>query len=315
VRISPEFPERTLTIIGQSCANGERFPKPAVETRRPIAVVTGGSGGIGRWIALGLARAGYHVVLIGRDRARGEAAQAWIARQTPQATTDLLIADLSVLAATRAAGRCVLSRYSKIAVLVNNAGVFDSEPVTTVEGHNRVLATNLLSPFVLTQMLLPALRAAAPARIVMIGSSMSDRTRISPDHLVLARRWTMVRAYSQSKLALMMITFALSRRLEGTGVVANVVHPGLVATGLVRTGGVIGIAWRCLARVALSEAQGADTPLYAALAPEFATLSGVYVKKRRVVRPNRQALDPGLVEEVWTATERLAASPDYAMRP
>lgn len=254
------------------------------------------------------------MVLIGRDRTRGEVAQTWIVGQVPHASTDLLITDLSLLAATRHAGRCILSRYPRIAVLINNAGVFDSRPITTVEGHNRVIATNLLSPFVLTQMLLPGLRAAAPSRIVNIGSSMSDRTRINPHHLVPGRRWTMVRSYSQSKLALMMITFALSRRLAGTGVVANVVHPGLVASGLVRTGGVIGLAWRCIASVALTEAQGAETPLYAALAPEFATLSGVYVKRRRPVRPNRQALNPDLVEEVWAATEDLAAWPGHAMR-
>jgi retinol dehydrogenase-14 len=299
------------------CADGGKegqSTKSTVDLGQSVAVVTGGTGGIGRWIALGLVKAGYHVVLIGRDRARGEAARTWIAEQASQASMDLVIADLSVLAATRAAGLCLLSRYPKIAVLVNNAGAFDITPVTTAEGHNRVLATNLLSPFVLTQVLLPALRAAAPSRIVNIGSSMSDRTRISPHHLMLDRRWTMVRAYSQSKLALMMITFALSRRMEGTGVVANVVHPGLVATRLVRTGGVIGIVWRCIAWIALTEAQGADTPLYAALAPELAAVSGVYIKKRRAVRPNRQALDRGLVEDVWAATERLAARPDHAIQ-
>ncbi len=175
-----------------------------------------------------------------------------------------------------------------------------------------MLATNLLSPFVLTEQLLPALRAAAPSRIVTVGSSMSDRARLNPCHLVLGQRWTMVRAYSNAKLALMMVTFALARRMAGTGVVANVVHPGLVATGLVRAHGVIGLVWRWLATLALSAEQGADTPLHVALAPEFATRSGVYVKKRRVVRPNRQALDPALAAAVWTATERLANAPPRA---
>jgi NAD(P)-dependent dehydrogenase (short-subunit alcohol dehydrogenase family) len=210
-----------------------------------------------------------------------------------------------LLSATRDVGDAIASRHTKVAVLVNNAGIFDARQVTTAEGHDRVLATNLLSPFVLTRTLLPALRAAQPSRIVNIGSSTSDRAAIDPDRLVLGRRWTMVRAYSQSKLAIMMTTFALAERLAGSGVVANVVHPGLVATGLVRTGGVIGLAWRCLAPIALTEGQGADTPLYAALAPECATISGVYLKNRRVASPNRRALDPVLVERMWTATERL----------
>jgi NAD(P)-dependent dehydrogenase (short-subunit alcohol dehydrogenase family) len=278
-------------------------------SEQPIAVVTGATGGIGRWIALGLARANYHVVMIARDRVRAAAAQTWITQQAPHVITELVIADLSLLASTRDVGEYIMSRHPTIDVLVNNAGIFDAKQVITTEGHERVLATNLLAPFVLTNTLLPALRVGAPSRIVNIGSSTSDRAKIDPDHLLLGKNWTMVRAYGQSKLALMMTTFALSKRLQGTGMVANIVHPGLVATGLVRTGGIIGLVWRGMAPFALSEEQGADTALYAALAPEVGTVSGVYFKNRRAVRPNRQALDPVLVERVWTATERLAANP------
>jgi NAD(P)-dependent dehydrogenase (short-subunit alcohol dehydrogenase family) len=252
--------------------------------------------------------------MIARDRARAEAAQAWIMQEVPQASTELVVADLSLLAETRDAGGRIASRHPKIGVLVNNAGIFDAKKVITAEGHERVLATNLLSPFVLTRTLLPALQTGAPSRIVNIGSSTSDRAGIDPDHLVLGPDWTMVRAYGQSKLALMMTTFALAGRLQGTGVVANVVHPGLVATGLVRTGGIIGLVWRCMAPFALSEEQGADTALYAALAPETVAANGLYLKNRRAAPPNRRALDPVLVERVWTATERLAAEPGRAMR-
>lgn len=278
---------------------------PSMAGDRPIAVVTGATGGIGRWIALGMARAGHHVILVGRDQARGMAARSWIDRQVPGASSELLIADLSLLSETRNAGRQIAARYSQISVLINNAGVFESRPIATAEGHDRVLATNLLSPFVLTQVLLPLLLAGAPSRIVNVGSSTSDRARIDPDNLVLGRRWAMQRAYSQSKLALMMTTFRLADRLKGTGVVANVVHPGLVATGLVRTGGVIGLVWRALALTALTEEQGADTPLHAALAPELASVSGVYLKDRRTAQPNPRALDPELLERVWRATEGL----------
>ena len=271
-----------------------------------MAIVTGATGGIGRWIALGLARAGHHTVLIGRDDARTKAAQAWIAQRVPQASTEPMRADLSLLAATRALGEEIAARHRKIAVLVNNAGIFDATRVVTAEGQERVLATNLLSPFVLTRALLPALLAGAPSRIVTVGSSTSDSARIDPDGLVLGARWTMVQAYGQSKLAAMMMTFAFARQLAGTGVTANVVHPGLVASGLVRTPGIIGFAWRCMVPFALSEEQGADTPLAAALAPGFANISGVYLKTRRAAPPNPQALDPVLVDRVWAATQRLA---------
>src|SRR3954464_13316298 len=121
------------------------------ENGKPVAVVTGATGGIGRWIAGGLGRAGYRVVLVGRDQGRGEAAQAWIARHEPTAETELLLADLSLLSATRDLSRRIAARHAKLALLVNNAGVFQSRPITTAEGHDSVLATNLLSPFVLTQ--------------------------------------------------------------------------------------------------------------------------------------------------------------------
>ena len=185
---------------------------------RRTAVVTGATGGIGRWIALGLARSGCRVVLVGRDRARGEAAQDWIRGQAPGAELDLMVADLSSLAATRALGGEIAARHPRLAVLVNNAGVFRARRDRTDEGHDVVLATNHLSPFVLTRALEGALRAGAPSRIVAVGSSTSDRARIDPANLELERGWGMVRAYGQSKLALMMTTFEWARRLDGTGV-------------------------------------------------------------------------------------------------
>ena len=270
------------------------------------AVVTGATGGLGRYVALGLARAGRPVVLVGRDPGRSEAARAWISGQVPGARLEVEIADLSSLAQARDLGARIAARHRRVGLLVNNAGVFEAKPVTTPEGVDRVLAVNLLAPMVLTNALLPALLAGAPARIVNVGSSSSDRARLDPDRLELGRRWSMVAAYGQSKLALMMASFALAERLRGTGVVVNVVHPGLVATGLVRTGGVIGAAWRLIALAALTEEQGADTPLHVALDPAFAGVSGVYVKTRRPVRPNRQALDKAQLARVWTQVQQLA---------
>ncbi len=275
-----------------------------------VAVVTGATGGIGRWIALGLAQAGYHVVLTGRDRSRTEAAELWIKTHLSLSSTETVVADLSLIGVARDAGRTILSKHAKIHVLVNNAGIFDTKRVLTIERRERVLATNLLCPILLSRVLSPALRAGAPSRIINIGSSTSDSAHLDPQRLELGSRWTMTRAYSQSKLAMMMATFALAKRLEGSGVVANVVHPGLVATELVRAGGVIGFVWRCLARFALTEQQGADTPLHAALNPQFADISGAYIKDRRCVKPNSQALDPTQLELVWKATERLTGPLD-----
>lgn len=276
----------------------------------PVSVITGATSGIGRWIALGLAKAGHAIVLPVRDRTRGEETAAWIRSQVPEADIDLVQADLSLLADARRAGAAISARHGAIDVLVNNAGVFCPHRELTAEGIERVIAVNHLAPFVLTAALLPALRQAAAdrgeARIVNVGSSTSDRARIDPADLQGKRRWGMVRAYSQSKLALLMATMVWAERLQGTGVVANVVHPGAVATGLVRAKGPIGLAWRLMAPFLLTEAAGADTPLYAATATEFGTISGAYVKRRRVVAPNPLALDQALRERVWAATEVLA---------
>ncbi len=275
----------------------------------PVSVVTGATSGIGRWIALGLARAGHSVVLIGRDSEKGQETLRWIAARTPGASLDLMITDLSSIAATRMAAMMIDARYPAIDLLVNNAGTFATKRQVTEEGHERVLATNHLSAFMLTRGLIPALRSGAEAsgsaRIVNVGSSTSDHASINVADLEGAHRWSMVRAYSQSKLALMMTTLGWARRLEGTGVVANVVHPGTVGTRLVRARGPVGLAWRMMAPFVLTEEQGADTPLHVALAPEFGRVTGAYVKRRRIVRPNKLALDEVLAEKVWTATETL----------
>ena len=275
-----------------------------------VSVVTGATGGIGRWIALGLARAGSTVVLVGRNRARGQEALSWLQARVPGAQLDLLITDLSSIGATRLAGMMIDARYPAIDILVNNAGTFCTRREQTEEGHERVLATNHLSAFVLTRALVPALREAAAreggARIVNIGSSTSDRARIDPTDLEGKRHWSMVRAYSQSKLALMIQTFGWAERLRDAGVVANVVHPGTGATKLGRARGVGGAAWRMMAPFIDTEEQGADTPLHVALAPEFRTVTGAYVKRRRVARPDGRALDAQLAAQVWDATETLA---------
>lgn len=274
---------------------------------RLVSVVTGATGGIGRWIALGLARAGHHVVLVCRDPGRGDAVAGWIGQQAPGCSTELRLADLSSLQAARRLGEAVAAAHPRVGLLVNNAGIFAARRQVTAEGHEMVLAVNHLAPFVLTDALDGALRAGAPSRIINVGSSTSDRARLDPDDLELVRRWGMVRAYGGSKLAMMMATFARAERLRGSGVVANVVHPGAVATGLVRERGAIGIAWRLMAPFLLTEERGADTPLHAALAPDWAGISSAYVKDRVVVRPNRRALDPALVARVVEATRALAA--------
>jgi NAD(P)-dependent dehydrogenase (short-subunit alcohol dehydrogenase family) len=232
-----------------------------------------------------------------------EAARSWVLGDYPSANIEIAIADLSLLAETRRVGDAIAAGGRAVDVLVNNAGIFTPRREETSEGHERIIAVNHLAPFVLTRALLPAL--ASGARIVNVGSNSSDMARITPDDLEGRRKWGVVHTYPQSKLALLMVTRVWAERLRDRGITANTVHPGAVATGLVRAGGPIGLAWRCMAPFLLTEAQGAETPLRAALAPEFAGISGAYVKKKGPVRPNRLAADADLVQRVWAATELL----------
>ena len=282
------MPERTAPVSG-----------------RAVAVVTGAAGGIGRSVALGLARAGMRTVLVARDAARGEAARRWIAERAPGADTELEVCDLSLLRATRRAGEAIAARHGRLAVLVNNAGVYRGRREETAEGRELVLAVNHLAPFVLTRALEGALRGGAPSRIVNVGSAMSENVGIDPGDLELRRGWNMVRAYGRSKLAMLITTLELVGRLNGSGVVANVVHPGAVATDIARGSTVARLAWRAVTPFLLTAEQGAEGPLRAALAPGMARETGGYYRRTRRAGPNRLADDAALRRAVWEATERL----------
>ena len=270
-----------------------------------IAVVTGATAGLGTWVAFGLARAGYHTVLVARDAARGEATRRWIAERARGAVTELVLADLSSLRQTREAGEAIAAAHPRIDVLINNAGLITPRRQLTAERHEMILAVNHLAPFVLTRALEPALRAGAPSRVVNVGSTATDRASLKVDDLEGVRSWNPLAAYGRSKLALMMATFEWARRLAGTGVTVNVVHPGVVATTLAAVPGPIGWGWAAIRPFMITPEQGAATPLHVALSPLVEEQTGLYWKRSRPARPNRQALDTTLVRQLWRETERL----------
>ncbi len=272
-----------------------------------FAVVTGATSGIGHAVALGLARAGLRLILIGRTPHRLADTAATIAANGPAPI--VIRADLSSLRETAEAARQIRERAPVLDVLINNAGILSPRRTETPEGHELTLAVNHLAPFVLTRALLPSLRASGRGRVVHTGSSTADRSGIDPDDLELRSGWRMTRAYARSKLALLMVAIEQANAEREGGVCINVAHPGLVATDLVRNGGIDQWVWRhILKRVALSPEQGADTLLHAALSPAFDGISGCYLKTRIPVLPNRRALDPALRARVLAATERLVGA-------
>ena len=193
-------------------------------------LITGGTGGIGKATAIGLAALGARVCITGRDHTRGRVAAADISRQSGNPAVDSLSADLSSQTEVRRLAAAVLGAYPRLDVLVNNVGGFWAHRRVTTDGLEHTFAVNYLAPFLLTNLLLDRLKESAPARIVIVSSNAQALGRIDFDDLQGATDYSGPRAYNQSKLANVMFTYELSRRLDGTGVTVNALHPGVVST-------------------------------------------------------------------------------------
>lgn len=269
-------------------------------------VVTGASSGIGKSAAVTLAGMGARTILVCRDRGRGEAAVLDVRKAG--GTAELVVADLSSQAEVRRAASEILSLAPRLHVLINNAGAMNQKRERTVDGLERTFATNHLAYFLLTSLLLDRLKASAPARIVNVSSAAHRRASAGMpfDDLNAERGYSSWDAYGQSKLANILFTRELARRLEGTGVVANSLHPGIVATGFgLNTSGLLRLAIRFFQLFMLTPEQGADTIVHLASAPEAASVSGKYFVKRREAMPRAPALDDGAAKRLWEVSERL----------
>ena len=269
-----------------------------------VCVVTGATSGIGKATATALARLGAQVVLVGRDRGRGEATAAEVAA-AGASPPRLEIADLASMAQVRAlAGR--LGALERIDVLVNNAGLMAGQRRVTADGFDEVFAVNHLAPFLLTSLLLGQLTAAAPARVITVTSGAHTGARLDLDDPQLERGWDGWRAYANSKLANILFTRELARRLEGTGVTANCAHPGVVRTRFGREARLPMRAAVTLARpFMLSPQRGAGTIVYLATSPEVARASGGYYVKRQRREPSAAARDDATAQRLWQLSEEL----------
>jgi NAD(P)-dependent dehydrogenase (short-subunit alcohol dehydrogenase family) len=273
-----------------------------------ICLVTGATAGIGEVTARRLAGMGAAVTIIGRNADRASATAARIKAATG-ATVEILIADLSSQADIRRLANEFLMRHSRLDVLVNNAGAVFKRRLESVDGIEMTWALNHMSYFLLTNLLLGALRAAAPSRIVNVASDAHSGARINFDDPQLKRGYDAWRAYGQSKLANILFTVELARRLDGTGVTANVLHPGFVASNFGKNNGglfgfLIGLAQRV---AAISPEAGAETSIYLASSPEVAGVSGRYFDKCRAVTPSAEALDSTAAARLWEISEALVA--------
>lgn len=270
-------------------------------------LITGGTGGIGKATAIGLARLGARVGIVGRDAARGEAAAADIRSASNNPSVDVFIADLSSQAEVRRLAAEVLDAYPRLDVLVNNVGGFWAHRRVTADGLEHTFALNHLASFLLTNLLLERLVASAPARVVTVSSGAQSMGRIDFDDLQGARKYSGQRAYNQSKLANVMFTYELARRLEGTGVTATVLHPGVTRTAF----GAEDQAWYFTTgsglarRFMKSPAEGAEMPIYLASSPEVEGVTGRYFANRKPRESNKLAYDTDAAARLWRVSAEL----------
>lgn len=275
-------------------------------------VVTGGGGGLGFQTAIALAGRGARLVIVGRDRERGETALNYFRQASRDAVAEAYYADLSRLDEVRRIAATLAEKLDRIDVLVNNAGAIFNRRETTVDGLERTFALNHMGYFLLTALLRDKLVRSAPARIVNVASEAHRSATLDFSDLQNAKRYRGWRTYRRSKLCNILFTRELARRLEGTGVTANCIHPGFVRTGIGdNTSGLFRRGVRLLKRgFAIPVEQGAQTLIYAASAPELADVTGAYFIESTPAEPSAAATDDASGRRLWTESLRLARLPE-----
>jgi len=274
--------------------------------RGRTCMITGASSGIGRATALGLARLGATLVLVCRDRQRGAGTVADIAAQTGNREVTLLLADLAVQAEIRRVAAEFLATDRPLHVLINNAGAVNLQRTLTADGIEATFAVNHLAYVLLTNLLLDRLRRSAPARIVNVASDAHKFGALDFDDLGNEHRYRGLRVYGQSKLANILFTAELARRLDGTGVTVNSLHPGAVGTGLGKNNGAWARGVIALLRPFFrSPDSGAATSIYLASSPAVDGITGQYFVNCRQTRPSRDAQDPAAARRLWDVSMEL----------
>ena len=270
-------------------------------------VITGATSGIGRATALGLAKLDSRLILVGRDAGRAEETIAAIRKATGRKDVEIVRGDFARKEEVRRVADEIIDRCEAIHVLVNNAGVTLMKRTTTPDGLETTLAVNHLAYFLLTGLLLPRLLAAAPdARVVNVASDAHRWGPLDFDDLQNEREYKPLKVYGQSKTANVLFTRELARRLEGTGVAVNAVHPGAVATRLGRgSGPLYDLLQRAISVFMRSPEKGAACSIHVASAPELAGVSGRYFADQREKEPRPHASDPQLAARLWEVSERL----------
>jgi NAD(P)-dependent dehydrogenase (short-subunit alcohol dehydrogenase family) len=282
-----------------------------------VCLVTGSSSGIGKVTARELAKMGATVVMVCRNRAKGEAAQAEIKEESSNDQIDLIIADLSELSQVRRVASEFKQNYSQLHVLIHNAGGIYGERNVTTDGLEQTFAVNYLAPFLLTQLLLDVLKASAPARIINVSSDAHPHGHIDFADLQGAQQYNFVKAYNQSKLAQIYFTYELADQLKGGDVTVNTLHPGRVRSHFNSgTKGPVHVLGEILYFLTgISEEKGAQTTLYLATSPEVERVSGKYFsqsKQGKETPSSKSSYDLAIRHRLWEVSEELIHQSEHS---
>ncbi|HEV2120423.1 MAG TPA: SDR family oxidoreductase [Candidatus Bathyarchaeia archaeon] len=272
-----------------------------------ICLVTGGNSGIGRATALGLARMGATVVIVSRNKEKGETAVADIIAKSGNRNVEMIQADMSSQDSIHNLADEFKARHEKLDLLINNAGVYLTKRTTTIDGLESTFAVNYLGPFLLTDLLLGVLKASAPSRIVNVTSDAHNGANIHFDDLQGEKRFSGWQTYGQLKLAMILFTHELAKKLEGTGVTVNSAHPGVVRTNFAKNnGGLVMLGFRFLGIFFISPETSAKRILYVATSPALDGVTGKYFTKMHEAKSSQESYDDDSAKRLWLVSEQLA---------
>jgi retinol dehydrogenase 12 len=275
-------------------------------TDNAVAVITGASTGIGLYTALGFAKAGLRVVMVGRTPGHVRAARRFVVERVPDAEVDTALTDFSSLDEVRALAADILARHERLDVLVNNAGLISPRYAVSTEGYELTIAVNHLAPFLLTNLLLDRLKASAPARIVTVASQAHRGARLDPATMTHPPNWTPLSAYGRSKLANVLFTRTLARRLDPAIVAACCLHPGVIATDIGnRAGSLAGLGWRLAKNFLPGPDKGARSSIFLATTADPTPFHGAYVIGETITEPDPAARNDRLTDALWDESARL----------
>lgn len=277
---------------------------PAVEKR--TVVITGGNAGIGKAMAADLVGMGHHVVIVSRNKEKGEAALAEIRQQRSTAEVDLLVGSLDTIASTKQLAQAIIDNYPQISVLINNAGVWMHQRIINDDGLEYSFMVNHMAPFILSSMLFPVLQANAPARIVNVNAGLYIKGKLDLSKTPYGKDFGRMASYINTKLCNAIFTREFARATAGSGVTINAVHPGVIRTGLGDTTGLMGALLRLVKRSWDTPEAGAEAPVWLATAPELDSITGRYFLLKEETDYATNATDDALNKQLCDLSAELS---------